>query len=358
MSELFDQMDVDFDNLSGSTQVSADIDQIQSELMTSLDNYQDEDEDDLDDFLKEPEKEDDPFESSKEDLSEDIISSLFKAKGYRDLNDILIINEHGQEEHKSLEELTDSEKYDILTAPDMLLSQEETQVINLLRKNNTTLKDILQYNAEQAVQNYINSQQSNFIVDQATDEQLFLADLKSKYPTLTDEELNSELEDAMLDEDIFNKKIAILRQQYKQIEEDERAAKANEAARAKEEEMNNSIRAINSVAQNTDDLYDLELSDMDKDEVMRHLFDLDVNGKSEFYKRLQDPNELFRLAWFSLKGDDAFSMVHSYYQKEIETAKRGGVTNANTGSRTSSVQRRQSARTPEVDKYDLSDYLR
>lgn len=361
MSDFFNSMDIDFDNLGIDSAVSTDIDSIQSELSMNLGNSDDSKDDDIFGSFEQNGETDhiesDPF-STNDNNDDDFIQSLFKAKGYKDLNDIVIINENGMEEHKSLAELTPAERYDILTAPDVFLSNEEKNVINLLRKNNTTLKDILQYNAEQAVQNYLNSQQSSFIVDQATDEQLFLADLKSKYPTLTEEELNSELEDAMLDEDIFAKKIAVLRQQYKQIEEEERAMKVQESERAKQEELQNSIYAMNSVAQQVDDLYDFELTDNDKDDVMRHLFELDVNGKSEFYKRLQDPNELFRLAWFSLKGDEAFSEVHSYYKKEIETAKRGGVKNANTGSRTSSVQRRQSAQTPEVDKYGLSDYLK
>ena len=100
------------------------------------------------------------------------------------------------------------------------MSDDEIETINFLRQNNTTLKDLVAYREQLAVDNAKKElEDQNFIVNNATDDQLFLADLKSKYPNLTDEELMEELEDAKYNEEIFNKKVQALREQYKQIEE-------------------------------------------------------------------------------------------------------------------------------------------
>ena len=48
----------------------------------------------------------------------------------------------------------------------------------------------------------------------------------------------------------------------------------------------------------------------------------DANGVSKFAKDLNDPKKLFIAAWFLLKGDEAFSVIHDHYKKQIENARK------------------------------------
>jgi len=115
-----------------------------------------------------------------------------------------------------------------------MLTDEEIDTINFLRHNNTTLRDVIAYREKLAVEaSKKDSDNQHFIVDDATDEQLFIADLKSKYPSLTDEELRDELEDAQYNEETFKKKVDALREQYKALEQQERK-EAEENAKKEE----------------------------------------------------------------------------------------------------------------------------
>ena len=87
-----------------------------------------------------------------------------------------------------------------------------------------SFNDVIDYYAEQRLQEYLNEnpdqvRQKTYTIDEYSNDELYLADLKNKYPTLTDEELLSELDSAKLNEELFNKKTEAIRQQYKEIEE-------------------------------------------------------------------------------------------------------------------------------------------
>ena len=130
-----------------------------------------------------------------DDEPKDLISMILKDKGYSNPDEIQILDENGEVENVKFSDLSIEEQRQILSAPDFVLSDDEIETINFLRQNNTTLKDLVAYREQLAVDNAKKElEDQNFIVNNATDDQLFLADLKSKYPNLTDEELLEELE--------------------------------------------------------------------------------------------------------------------------------------------------------------------
>ena len=91
-----------------------------------------------------------------------------------------------------------------------------------MRSNNTDLEGIVNYYANQAVQNYINSQtapEKTYSIDEYSDEELYMADLKARFPDFTDEEIEAKLDTAKLNEETFKKEVDSLRSYYK-AEED------------------------------------------------------------------------------------------------------------------------------------------
>lgn len=317
-----------------------------------FDNEPDPDDPDFD----EPERDenDEPIFKEKESNLDPVITTILSQKGFTDPNKIKIINEDGAEEVVTFESLSDEEKLSILNAPDFELDESEIEVINFLRSNNTTLEDIIKQREQEAVKAAL-AQEDEFTVDAISDEELFVADLKSRYPNLTDEELANELDREMGNDALFRKKADTIREQYKQIEQLDKEERSRQAELEAEQEYEKLSSELLEVAQGVEDMYSLELEDQDKDDVLRCLLEKDAQGQSKFIKLLEDPKMLFKLAWFAEKGDEAFDTIHQYYKKEIETARRGKPT---VPSRNSEVVRGTKPAKNNDDKFGLSEYLK
>ena len=250
--------------------------------------------------------------------------------------------------------MSDEEKLSILSAPDFELDESEIEVINFLRSNNTTLEDIIKQREQEAVKAAL-AQEDEFTVDAISDEELFVADLKSRYPNLTDEELANELDREMGNDALFRKKADTIREQYKQMEQLDKEERSRQAELEAEQEYEKLSSELLEVAQGVEDMYSLELEDQDKDDVLRCLLEKDAQGQSKFIKLLEDPKMLFKLAWFAEKGDEAFDTIHQYYKKEIETARRG---KPMVPGRNSEVVRGTKPAKNNDDKFGLSEYLK
>ena len=317
-----------------------------------FDNEPDPDDPDFD----EPERDenDEPIFKEKESNLDPVITTILSQKGFANPNKIKIINEDGAEEVVTFESLSDEEKLSILNAPDFELDESEIEVINFLRSNNTTLEDIIKQREQEAVKAAL-VQEDEFTVDAISDEELFVADLKSRYPNLTDEELANELDREMGNDALFRKKADTIREQYKQMEQLDKEERSRQAESEAEQEYEKLSSELLEVAQGVEDMYSLELEDQDKDDVLRCLLEKDTQGQSKFIKLLEDPKMLFRLAWFAEKGDEAFDTIHQYYKKEIETARRGKST---VPGRNSEVVRGTKPAKNNDDKFGLSEYLK
>ena len=317
-----------------------------------FDNEPDPDDPDFD----EPERDenDEPIFKEKESNLDPVITTILSQKGFTNPDKIKIINEDGAEELVTFESLSDEEKLSILSAPDFELDESEIEAINFLRSNNTTLEDIIKHREQEAVKAAL-AQQDEFTVDAISDEELFVADLKSRYPNLTDEELANELDREMGNDALFRKKADTIREQYKQMEQLDKEERSRQAELEAEQEYEKLSSELLEVAQGVEDMYSLELEDQDKDDVLRCLLEKDAQGQSKFIKLLEDPKMLFRLAWFAEKGDEAFDTIHQYYKKEIETARRGKPT---VSGRNSEVVRGTKPAKNNDDKFGLSEYLK
>lgn len=274
------------------------------------------------------ETEDSVTESAEEstiDYSDNSIYQFLQEKGIKDPSKIQFTNEDDSVEELDFNSLTPAEQLDILrTVADPGLSKDEIDTINYLRKYNVNFNEAIDFFSQKRLEEYLNSHpeavpQKTYTIDDYTNDDLYLIDLKNRYPDLTDEELLSELEVAKSNEELFNKKTEALRNIFKANED----AAAEEQARLEQQQVedlrNNLMNAagrFNEVQLDyTDSKSDsLVISDEDKQQMMSYILDQDSDGKSQLVRDLEDPDRLIEIAWFSVQGPQILSELTQYWK--------------------------------------------
>lgn len=262
------------------------------------------------------------FEEVKTNPS--IIDDLLKAKGITD-SKVIIIDENNVEQEVDFYSLSKEDQLEILNYKEesekvTSLEQEEQDLIQYLRENNLTLEEYLDQYKDSLVAELGASSEVSYDIDAYDDEELYLLDLKTKFD-LTDEELAVELEKALQDKELFTKKVTKLRADYKQLEDNYKEEQQNEINTQREVQYNQFVDTMVDVAVKTPDLYGIELEDEEKNTVLSALLELDENGTSAFYKALNDPNNLYKAAWFLTYGQQAFDAIKNAYETEISRLK-------------------------------------
>lgn len=290
------------------------------------------------------------------DDNDSAIISFLKSRGIADPSKIQFQNEDGEIEEVNFDDLSKDEQLQLLNnveAP-LDLSNDEIEMLNFFRENNISLKDYITHQNNQAIENYKKNQEVAFTIDQLNDQELFVLDLKYKYPDLTDEELAIELENAVEDEALFAKKVGKLRKDYLELEKQQAEEAAQQQSAKEQEERQNLINTLVAEAQSVEDYHGLILDDYEKDEVLKFILDKDVNGNSEFYKMLSDPKKLLEIAWYAKKGKEAFETLHSYYKKEIDKVSR----NNKSSNQPRTVVKKRKNREVVEDTYGLNEIFK
>lgn len=284
-----------------------------------------------------------------DDQPKDLITTLLQQKGIN-RNSIQIQNEEGEMEEVNFDDLSEEEKLDLLSAPASQdpISDDELKTINYLRTNKMSLQDLIKWQREEAVKEYLaQSQEPQYNVDSMTDDELYMFDLQDRYEDITDEELQQELENAKSNEALFQKKIASLRKEYKELEDQNAAAQQQKEREEYEQQFNQLAQSLVDVARSSKELHGLLLEDEDKEAVLSFLLDKDANGQSGFYKLLEKPESLFKMAWYAIKGEEAFENINNYYKGVIEKTRR-------QASPQSRVVRKSTPKRDEDDVFDLA----
>lgn len=252
--------------------------------------------------------------------NDDLLSLLLKERGIVN-NKLTIYNEDNTKEEIAFSELSLEEQLQVLqAAPEVPVNNDAAELVEYLKENNLTMQQYLD-NYKQAIIQSIAPQEEIYEIDAYTDEELYLLDLKNKYD-LTDEELTAELEKELTNKDLFDKKVTKLRTEYKQLADDLKTQQEQEQQRTAQEEYDKFAQQMVTVAQKTSDLYGIELEDGEKNNVLSYILELDGNGVSNFYKALQNPEQLYKAAWFLRYGKEAFDAVHGEYEAQIKTIKK------------------------------------
>jgi len=252
-----------------------------------------------------------------------IINDLLQSRGIQDPRALQYLDENDEVVEVDFYSLPYEDQVEILktdtTVEEPTFTEDELGTIELLRQNNATLEDVLEYTKRQAIEEYLREQNGqNFMVDDYDDNELFLMDLQLKYEDWTEEELQIELEKELQYEELFKKKVDRLRKEYVELEiqskEQEQVATQQKELEAFQDLSNSLIE----VAVKVEDIGGLAINDDDKNLVLDTVLNKNINGVSKFHKMLEQPDSLFKLAWFAEKGEEAFAMIHDYYIKQID----------------------------------------
>ena len=276
----------------------------------------------------------DPVEPSDDDNNDDIddyMSEYLKSYGIEDGKTIKFENEDGTTEEVEFESLSNKEKFEILKdLANPGLTENEIETVNFLRRNNATLQDVVEYYSQKAIQDYISKNgapEQHYSSDDYNDDEMYLADAKSKYPEMSDEELLADLDAAKENETLFAKKVEAIRKQYKAIEDGERAA-AEQAERDRVENFKNSIQStldnFNEISLDYTDAQadSLTIEPNEKNRIYEYLTKSDANGLTQIYKDLNDPDKLISFAWWTNYGAESISNITKYYQKLLTEARK------------------------------------
>ena len=280
-----------------------------------------------------PQNDDTGNEEDKTPPVSDFLYEFLKEKGIEDPSKLQFENEDGEIEEVDFNSLSEEEKLNIINSvSDPGLSQHETDVINYLRQNNVTFNQVIDYFSKKAVEDYLaqnpdQAHQKTYTIDDYTDDELYLADLKSKYPEFTDEELTSKLESAKSNETLFKKEVDALRADYKKQEDAE-----IEAQKQKEQQdyddlvgnLQNILSNFNEVALDSTDAESdvLEIEDSDKQQVLAYLLNQDSEGKSQLVKDLENPATLIELAWLRTQGRALIDNTTRYWKDLLKQERK------------------------------------
>lgn len=267
-------------------------------------------------------------DGDKNDQPSDFVSAYLKEYGVSDPSKLQFEDENGDIVEKNFNDLTDEEKLNVFKElADPGYTDYEKQVIDYLRKNNATLDDVIDYYQKKAIEDYEKENpdkvhQRHYDIDDYTDDELYLADLKNKYPEFTDEELNSKLDSAKLNEDLFSKEVNAIRASLKQQEEDEIKYQEEQEAQSFQELQTNLQNAMSNFTEivldpedNSEDALALQIEDADRNVMLRYLLERDKDGKSQLVRDLEDPQALIELAYYRTRERDNITGLTRYWKK-------------------------------------------
>ena len=266
--------------------------------------------------------------SNQEDSNDndDYISDFLRTRGIDDLEKINFEDEEGQLIERSWNDLSKEEKLNILNTPlesyednsnNSLLSEEEINLVNLIRQSNMTPSEYLNHihNGGEEVA------QPQYKIDDLSDDEIYLLDLESRVGELSEDEAAQALAIAkQQSEELYKKQVEGIRKEYKEREDfqaqQEQAQIEQEQQEAFEVYKNGVVDAINNFTSIGN--LDLTFDDNDKEELAEFMLSQDETGKNYLFEALQDPETLTRAAWFILNGEEAFNEISDYFKGQIK----------------------------------------
>lgn len=272
-----------------------------------------------DESTEEPSQESEPVEEPADDL----ITKMLNSRGISDPSKIKFEGENGEIEELDWNSLTTDEQFNILShqdEPETGLDDDEIDLINKIRSAQLTPREYEAYLMRQGAAGVQQPEEPSYIIDDLTDDELYVYDLQARNEEITEEEALDALEKAKMSEGAFSKQMKGIREEYRKLEDDRNNSQRQieEQQRQQQFEMfsnniKNSIQNFKSIGN-----LDIELDNDEMDEVAQFLLTTDGAGINHFSKVLNDPEWLVKMAWFALKGEDAFNNITDYFTEEMK----------------------------------------
>lgn len=292
------------------------LDQVIDDGQTSLAEF-----DDL-----EVEYSDSDYNEDDEDSSKDYISRLLESRGI-DRNRVQILDEEGNPTEVSFDSLSEQDKFDILNYQDdpVLPEDHEIQMINFLRQNNMTLQDFAEWQRQEAIQEYLSQQQTVSDTDSYSDEEIVAYDYIKRFgDSMSDEEIDAEIERLKADPEAFAKRVSLLRNAFKAEEEAQAKLYQDEAAAKQAENEKMFVNTYHQAMAGIDSIQNTELDDNDRDELLRFVLEKDQANRTGLSKAMDNPENVLKMAWYLLHGEERVDAMIDYFQKEISKRSKPG----------------------------------
>ena len=318
----------------------------------------DDDNDDLsiedeDDYSYEP-SEDDSSEEDNEPT--DLISEFLKSKGILDKNSIKYENENGEIEEVSFEDLSLEEQLEILSynheiteqsTEQLELGDDEKELFKYLKDNDISLEDYINYQKQSAIEEFQNNLVSS-AVDEFSDDELYIHDLKQRFPNFSEEEILDELNLAKSNETAFTKKVENLKDYYKKLEEQQLEVDQQEALLKQQQEQERIQTLILDASKDVKEISVIELEDSDIQSALDVIFLEDNEGNTILNKALNDPKQLVEIAWFISKGKESISSLVDFYRNVIK--KRDETQSKQSKPKATTVVKKQTKQNQKIGK--------
>lgn len=271
--------------------------------------------------------EDEEEKSDNNDSNEDFLTTYLKQAGIPDPSKLQYSDDDGNISEVDFNSLSNSEKLNILReVSDPGLSDYEQQVIQFVRQNGP-LDKVIQYYQQQAIEAYLNEHPEDihtrtYEIDDYTDDELYLANLKMQYPDFSDEELYSKLDSAKMDQELFNKETATLREKFKQEEENMLAEQQREQEyenQALQQDLQSKMQYFTEIALDPDDPQSdfLSIEDGDRNVMLRYLLEQGSDGKSQLIRDMEDPQALIEIAYYRTRERDNLTGLTRYWKSQL-----------------------------------------
>jgi hypothetical protein len=207
------------------------------------------------------------------------------------------------------------------------LDEQEKQLINAIRFSNLTPQEYLENVQKQSVNNYIENQGQNYqgySIDNYSDDDLYIMDLISRSPDITEEEAVQSLALSKQNEVLFKKRMDGLRNEYKKAEEESLQYSQMQQQEEAQNQYNQFAEKIENQILNFKEFSgcQLNMNDDEMEELYNFITGYDSAGNSWFSKALSDPKTVVEMAWFALNGEKMISDITDYYQKEITKVRK------------------------------------
>lgn len=292
------------------------LDQVIDEGQTSTAEFDD----------SEVEYSDSDYNEDYEDSSKDYISMLLESRGI-DRNKVQILDEEGNSTEVSFDSLSEQDKFDILNYQDdpVLPADHEIQMINFLRQNNMTLQDFAEWQRQEAIQEYLAGQAPTSDTDSYSDEEIVAYDYIKRFgESMSDEEIDAEIERLKADPEAFAKRVSLLRNAFKAEEEAQAKLYQDEAAAKQAENEKMFVNTYHQAMAGIDSIQNTELDDNDRDELLRFVLEKDQANRTGLSKAMDNPENVLKMAWYLLHGEERVDAMIDYFQKEISKRSKPG----------------------------------
>lgn len=258
--------------------------------------------------------------------SNDYITRLLENKGIKNRT-IQITGEDGELQDVSFDDLSDQDKYDILSEQEKPVMPEdhEIQMINYLRQNNMTLEDFANWQKQVGVQEYLNSQQPITEFDQYSDEEMIAYDFIQRFgEDMSDEEIDQEIDRLKSDPEAYQKRVNLLRSSYKSEEEAQAQLYKEHKDQEYQNELFNFQNAYIDAANSMNYIQGMTLENQDKQELLDFVLTKDAAGRTGLSQALDNPDAVMKMAWFLLHGEETFDATVNYLKSQISNSRNTG----------------------------------